>query len=162
MTHRTICEPAPSYQQLFLHTEHATNSISSLGLCNALGTSQVHSILTTVSGTFTKHKCFHAGQLQLVPCRRLLLVRLSLTSQKVLHLFWNPKVHYHGHKSSQLAPILSQMHPFHTFPPSRSFQILSSYVRLGLPRRPCFKVFRPKFCILFSSLPCVLYKAPIS
>jgi len=40
-----------------------------------------------------------------------------LASQKIPHLLWNPKVHYRVHNSPSMVPILSQMHPVHTFPP---------------------------------------------
>jgi hypothetical protein len=41
-------------------------------------------------------------------------------------------IHYHIHKSSPLAPILSRINPAHTIT-SRSILILSTYVHLGLP-----------------------------
>jgi hypothetical protein len=38
-------------------------------------------------------------------------------SQEISRLLWNPKVHYHVHKSSPLVTLPIQMHPVHTFPP---------------------------------------------
>jgi hypothetical protein len=37
--------------------------------------------------------------------------------QEIPHILWNPKAYYFVHKNPPLIPILSQLHPAHTFPP---------------------------------------------
>jgi hypothetical protein len=55
----------------------------------------------------------------LTPWSRVILEKLTVfsASHEILHLLWNPKIHYYVHKSPPLILILSQMSPVHTFPP---------------------------------------------
>jgi hypothetical protein len=39
-------------------------------------------------------------------------------SQEFHHFLWNPKFHYCVGKGPPLVPILSHIHPYHTFPPN--------------------------------------------
>jgi len=57
-------------------------------------------------------------------------------SQEIPRISWNPKVHYRIHKCPPPVPILSQLDPVHTphHTSWRSTLILSSHLRLGLPR----------------------------
>jgi hypothetical protein len=56
-------------------------------------------------------------------------------TQELPSISWHPKVQYRIHKSSRLVPILSHINPIHTIPSYlRSILILSTHLRLGLPR----------------------------
>jgi hypothetical protein len=75
------------------------------------------------------------GTNSLTPWSRVLLEKLTVsqTSQEIPRILWNPKVHYHVHKGSPLAPILSEMHPVHTFTPYFTM-ITSNVFLLSIPR----------------------------
>jgi len=87
-------------------------------------------------------------------------------SQEIPHLLWYLMVHYHVHKSPPLFPILSQMHPLHTFTPYfpkiYSNITLPHHLQLGLWVVSSLQVFWTKVCMHFSYFPCVLHAQPVS
>jgi hypothetical protein len=54
-------------------------------------------------------------------------------SQEIPCLLQNRKVHYRIHEVAPLVPILSQLHPVHTFP-SRSFKIQPNIILSSTPK----------------------------
>jgi hypothetical protein len=85
-------------------------------------------------------------------------------SQEIPRLLWKPKFHYSVCKNRPLVPTLSQMNPVHILTPCL-FEIhwhFTSHLRLGLASDFSVQVTRPKFCVNFPPLPCVLHVPPTS
>ena len=89
----------------------------------------------------------------LTPWSRVLFEKLtcSAASQEILCILWNPKVHYRTHKWPPSLPILSQLYPVPTTPPTscRSILILFFHLRLGPPSG----LFRSGFPIIILCTP---------
>jgi len=72
-------------------------------------------------------------------------------TQKIPRPLRNPKVHYRVKKIPPMFPVLSQMHPVHTFPPY--FNNIHCNITFSSTPRSfwwslSFMSFWPKFCIL--------------
>jgi hypothetical protein len=77
--------------------------------------------------------------------------------QEILRLLWN-LIHHRAPKSPQLVPIISQMDLVYTFP-YHFFRIHYNIILPSAPRSTkkslLLQIFRPTFCMHFSSLPCM-------
>jgi hypothetical protein len=80
------------------------------------------------------------------------------TSAGVVHWIRPRPFPYRSHKSQPLAPILSQMNPFHIHHVSlKVILILSFNLRLGFPSDPSPSGFPTELHMHFSFIPCVLH-----
>jgi hypothetical protein len=85
----------------------------------------------------------------------------SSSASKIPHILWNPKVHYHVHKSLALVFILSWIDPIHTLP-TKLFELQFNIILPSIPKSSIWSlsvmvfydlcVFPPKPCICLSSL----------
>jgi hypothetical protein len=86
-------------------------------------------------------------------------------SQEIPLLLWNRKAYYRVHSSPPLVPILIHMSPVHIYR-THFLNILSNIILPPTPRPSkvvsSIQVFQPKYCMHFSSPPCVLHAPPIS
>jgi hypothetical protein len=82
-------------------------------------------------------------------------------TQELPSILWNPQVHCSVQKSPPPVPILSHINPIHTIPSYlRSTLILSTHIRLGLPRGLFPFCFPNNFLYAFLSSPFVLHALP--
>lgn len=86
----------------------------------------------------------------------------SLSSEKVPRILCNPNAHCRTHNSSQLFPILNQIHPVHNSPIylfKIHFNIIHNHLRIALPSDLRPFPHQNSLCI---SLPYVLHSPLIS
>jgi hypothetical protein len=86
------------------------------------------------------------------------------TGQEIFRISWNPKVHYHAHKSPPPVSVRSRTNPIHTLQ-HYFLKICFNYIlhqRLGFPSGFFPSESPTKFCTRFSSNLCVLHAHPIS
>ena len=87
----------------------------------------------------------------------------SSASQEISHILSNLKVHYRVHERPSLVPILIHIDTNYALPTAlRSFSILSSHLRLGLPSGLFQSVFPTRTLYPLSPHPYVLHASPIS
>jgi hypothetical protein len=72
-------------------------------------------------------------------------------NQEILRPLWNPKIPYNVHKDTSLAPILSQMHSFHTFPP----YFPKIHVNIIFPSKPRLSKWSLPFRISNQNIVCI-------
>jgi hypothetical protein len=82
----------------------------------------------------------------------------SSANQKMTHLLWSPKVHYHMQNNLLMDPILCQINPVHTLAPF-FLKIHLNIILQTVPRSSKLSLSL-RFCKNFSSLPHMLHYKP--
>ena len=87
----------------------------------------------------------------------------SSARKKILHILWNPKIHYCVHNSPPLLPLMNQINPVHTAQSIYVISILLTYSNLNYVFKVnfIFQVCPPKSCMHFC-LSCATSPTPFT